>query len=65
MYFHSFGIFGSSVVVSVSETWTDGVSTFRLQVRSIYLNLDQIMTAIGFEGGVQETDWDVIRSTKL
>ena len=39
--------------------YDDGVSYFRLQVRSSILNLDQTMTPTGF-GGSEGVDWDVI-----
>jgi len=62
MYWTSFGVFGG-VTISTSEVWTDGSEIFRLQVRGLYLNLDQAMTATGFNG-TQGVDWDVIKSTR-
>jgi len=43
---------------------TDGVSTFRLIVRSGELCMDQTKTALGF-AGVLHTDWDTIDEYKL
>lgn len=36
--------------------WDDGVDYFRLQVRDLYLNLDQTITATGF-AGTEDMDW--------
>ena len=45
--------------------WDDGVSYFRLQVRSGSIYLDQTKTATGFDGGSEPTDWDDIFSKSL
>jgi len=57
MYWLSFGIFGSSdIAEDLFVEWTDGVDTFRLDVRSGYLFLDQTITATGWYGELG-LDW--------
>ena len=63
MYWTSLGILSGGNTTLVSTTWTDGTSIFRLQVRGIYLNLDQTKTPTGFDGTIGN-DWDVIRSSR-
>ena len=46
------------------DVYTDGVSTFRHQVRDGYFCLDQTITATGFSG-VENTDWANIRAEQL
>jgi len=60
MYAFIFGLLDSKVEVSSSyEAWDDGVSYFRLQVRSSGLFLDQTITPTGFSGSMG-TDWNPI-----
>ncbi len=40
-------------------TWTDGVDTFRLNIRSDELYLDQVLSDTGFSGS-SPGDWDSI-----
>ena len=65
MYWLSFGIFGSSEVpVDTAVEWDDGVSYFRLDVRSGHLFLDQTITGTGFDG-VLGIDWGPIWMAQL
>ena len=64
MFWLSFGIFGSSdVATDTSVIWTDSVDTFRLDVRSGHLFLDQTITALGF-AGVLGIDWAPVKMWK-
>lgn len=66
MYWLSFGIFaGSSTATPVDTSlyWDDGVSYFRLNVRSGRLFLDQAITPTGFDG-VLGIDWAPIFAEK-
>jgi len=65
MYWLSFGIFGGGgTATDTSTIWTDGVSTFRLDVRSGHLFLDQAFTPLGFDG-IIITDWGPVKMEGL
>jgi len=55
-------ILALAVVGTTAENeWTDGTSVFRLQVRDEELNLDQEITATGFDG-TEDIDWSNVWS---
>jgi len=59
MYWLSFGIFGGTTTETPVDTavyWDDGITYFRLDIRSGYLFLDQAITVTGFSG-VLGIDW--------
>lgn len=67
MYFYSFGVFGGTTTETPIDTytaWTDGVDTFRLDVRSGYLFLDQTITSTGWSG-VLGIDWAPVTINKF